>query len=298
MVRCFWKRPRSPTWIVYPFPDYSEFPRHRYPNTIIPVITGRGCGWGVCLFCSDVTSTAGRSFRSRSPQNVLSELAYHRSRYNCQLFVFTDLKMNSNLDMWRAIIGGIQKVAIGARWICSVHVGTHGDNGLSFSELKAARQAGLVRVTTGLESGSQRILDAMAKGTDLNVTSCFLENASRAGISVRATMIIGYPGEEPADIEYTTQFLEKHESLLQRIRLNRLQIQSGTQLAKLIARKPAKFPDVIVESNNHQQAHIEHHFKLAEDRRYRSAVSRLFKVVHTINRKQLSPEARDFEGVM
>ena len=51
-----------------PFPDYSQFPWSKYPNTIVPIITGRGCGWGVCTFCSDVTSTVGRTFRSRSPE--------------------------------------------------------------------------------------------------------------------------------------------------------------------------------------------------------------------------------------
>ena len=51
-----------------PFPDYSQFPWSKYPNIIVPMITGRGCGWGVCTFCSDVTSTAGRRFRSRSPK--------------------------------------------------------------------------------------------------------------------------------------------------------------------------------------------------------------------------------------
>src|SRR5205085_11553298 len=38
-----------------PFPDYADFPWSRYPNRIVPMITGRGCGWGACTFCSDVT---------------------------------------------------------------------------------------------------------------------------------------------------------------------------------------------------------------------------------------------------
>ncbi|MGI9013832.1 MAG: hypothetical protein ACR2GY_06230 [Phycisphaerales bacterium] len=29
-----------------PYPDYSDFPWQRYPNRIVPMITGRGCGWG------------------------------------------------------------------------------------------------------------------------------------------------------------------------------------------------------------------------------------------------------------
>jgi radical SAM superfamily enzyme YgiQ (UPF0313 family) len=68
-----------------PFPDYSDFPWQSYPNRIIPMISGRGCGWGVCKFCSDVTSTAGRSYRSRSPGNVREEIRYQADRYQASI---------------------------------------------------------------------------------------------------------------------------------------------------------------------------------------------------------------------
>lgn len=281
-----------------PFPDYSDFPWTKYPNTIIPIITGRGCGWGACLFCSDVTSTAGRSFRSRSPQNVLAEIACQHARHGGRLFVFTDLKINSDLAMWRALINEIQDVVPGARWIGSVHVGSHGDNGLTLDELKQARAAGMVRLTTGLESGSQRVLDGMIKGTDLDVTSRFLFDARAADHCVRVTIIIGYPGEEEADVDETTAFLKKHESCLDRISLNRFSIMSGTRFAQQMVRRRDKFATITNLSINHRQAQIQHHNTQTEDRAYRRAISRLFRVVNRINRKVLSPAARDFEGVM
>jgi radical SAM superfamily enzyme YgiQ (UPF0313 family) len=269
-----------------------------YPNTIVPLITGRGCGWGVCLFCSDVITAAGRTFRSRSPDNVLSEIAHQHARHECRLFVFTDLKLNSNLDVWHAVTDRMQSIVPGCRWIGAVHVGTHGDNGLSYEELKQAREAGMVRITTGLESGSQRTLDRMVKGTDLDATSRFLVHAEKAGISVRTTMIIGYPGEDPSDVDLTTRFLREHENCLERIKLNRLQIKAGTQFHKLVKRKPGKFPDIVVKSANHRQAQVYHHFRPTEDPEYRRAISRLLHIVHRINRKPLVAEARDFEGVM
>ena len=42
-----------------PVPDYADFPWDRYPNRIVSMLTGRGCGWGVCRFCSDVVTVAG-----------------------------------------------------------------------------------------------------------------------------------------------------------------------------------------------------------------------------------------------
>jgi radical SAM superfamily enzyme YgiQ (UPF0313 family) len=281
-----------------PFPDYRAFPWVNYPSTIVPMITGRGCGWGVCLFCSDVTSTSGRTFRSRSPEKVLAEIQFQHERHSARLFVFTDLKINSNLEMWWGLIGGVRRIVPGARWIGAVHVGSHGDNGLSLEELQQARAAGMVRVTTGLESGSQRVLDKMVKGTDLGATSRFLNGARAADISVRATMIIGYPGEESRDVDETTAFLEKHEECLERISLNRLEIKSGTQLAHQVERKPFRVPGVQIESVDHGQAEIRHRYAMTDDPGYRRAISRLFHVVHRINRKPLRPAARDFEGVM
>ena len=113
-----------------PFPDYSDFPWAAYPNRIVPIITGRGCGWGVCTFCSDVTSTAGRSYRSRSPDNVLSEIASHHRAHGVSRFVFTDLKLNSSVEMWRGLAAGMQAGGPWAQWIGAVHVGPEPDNGL------------------------------------------------------------------------------------------------------------------------------------------------------------------------
>src|SRR5205814_1832419 len=131
-----------------PFPDYTDFPWERYPNRIIPIITGRGCGWGVCSFCSDVTSTAGRTFRTRSPENVLAELHHQSQTHQAKLFAFTDLKLNSSLPMWRALLENFQQIVPGAEWIAAVHVGAREPNGLSADERKQARRAGMTRLTT------------------------------------------------------------------------------------------------------------------------------------------------------
>src|SRR5690606_13915213 len=100
-----------------PFPDYSDFPWQKYPNRIVPVLTGRGCGWGACTFCSDVASSAGRTFRSRSLACVLGEIHRHYVQYATNLFVMVDLKLNSNLEVWHALIDGIQVAAPAAQWV-------------------------------------------------------------------------------------------------------------------------------------------------------------------------------------
>jgi len=280
-----------------PFPDYSDFPWKAYPNRIVPVITGRGCGWGVCNFCSDVTSSAGRSFRSRSHDNVLRELSDHH-RHGASLFAFTDLKLNSSVEMWRSIIGGMQSAAPGAQWIGAVHAGTEADNGLSDADLRGAAKSGCVRLTTGLESGSQRVSDLMKKGTRLDAISSFLHSASSVGISCRCTMILGYPGETAEDVHASADFLASHTREIERASLNRLQIVTGTTLHQSLKRAPQKFKGFSIVREEGAMAQVDHRNDTMGTASHRKAVMHLLREVYRINARDLSARAREFDGVM
>lgn len=284
-----------------PFPDFRDFPWERYPNRIVPVITGRGCGWGVCTFCSDVVSTAGRTFRSRSPGHVLEEIGRHH-RDGTSLFVFTDLKLNSDLEVWQALLDGMQAVAPGARWVAAVHVDAMAahrpDNGLEGDALRRAAASGCVRLSTGLESGSQRVLDAMKKGTRIEATGRFLAAAAAAGISTRCTMILGYPTETAQDVAATVGFLEAYRATIERIKIGRFFIAHGTAFEHSLARAPAAYPRLRRLGEDAALGWIEHSFAPADRAAYRAAVLRLLGVIHRINRNPLRPAARDFEGVM
>ena len=281
-----------------PFPDYSDFPWAKYPQRIVPMITGRGCSWGACTFCSDVTSTAGRRFRSRSPANVCDEITFQYQEHDAQQFVFTDLKLNSDIDVWTTLHRRFQLLAPGATWVGSVHVDAHRDNGLTADDLQRAADAGMVRLTTGLESGSQRMLDAMKKGANLNVTSAFLRNAARAGISVRVTMIIGYPGETAADLRATAEFLERHSDAIERVLVNRFQIMTGTSFHRNLNQRPNLFPGVSDVTEDHRMAQLSHRLAETQEPAYRRQIRKVLRAAHNINRKPLMPVAAAFEGVM
>jgi len=281
-----------------PHPDYSDFPWGLYPNRIVPVITGRGCGWGVCTFCSDVASTAGRTYRSRSPTEVMAEIADHHRRYGVSRFVFTDLKLNSNVTMWRTISDRIQSIVPGAKWIGAVHVGAEADNGLSLADLHAAAASGCVRLTTGLETGSQRLSRLMRKGTRVESISRFLRDAAQVGISCRCTMVLGYPGETAEDVHLSAEFLERHTDAIERVSLNRLQITAGTRIHELLRRKPTRFQGVQVVNEEASTARVDHRYAEVEQPSHRKAVMRLLTAVHEINSKSLSRRAGEFEGVM
>jgi len=281
-----------------PFPDYTDFPWSLYPNRIVPIMAGRGCGWGRCRFCSDVITSAGRTFRSRSLENVLGELRYQRERHDTSLFVFLDLKLNSDLNLWRGLLERLPCVVPDASWTASVHVDSGKDNGLFRQDLIQARRAGLARVTSGLETASARLLQRMAKGSSLARTSEFIRDAAEAGIGVRLTTITGYPGEEPGDIEETTRFLSQHSRWIDRVVLNMFQLKPGTDLDRRSKLRDSYLPGVRRGPIDTTNAVIQFSNTAHDSRAYRRAVYKLMEVVHQINRRPLSGDAREFAGVM
>jgi len=281
-----------------PFADYTDFPWHRYPNRIVPIMTARGCEWARCRFCADVRTAAGRSFRSRSLDDVLDEIRHQRALHDASLFVFLDLKLNSDVALWRGLVDRLPDVAPGIRWTASVHVDARDENGLSRSDLMRAAQAGLTRITTGLESASEPLRKRMAKGTSLERTAAYLRDATEAGISVRLTTILGYPGEEPADVDTTARFLADHAPWIERVMLNRYTLMLDSDDDRRFRTDPLPSVPIRPGAVDPLTAIVEHENPTLATAAHRAAAYRLMAAVHAINRRPLLPKAQDFEGVM
>ena len=279
-----------------PIPDFRDFPWDRYPNRIVPIMAGRGCQWDKCRFCSDIISTSGRTFRTRSVESVLLEMQEQARRHGSSNFLFLDLKLNSWPDMIRGIARGIGKYVQGAEWIGTVHVDQRPDNGLSREDLETAVEGGMRRVSFGLESGSQRLLDAMRKGCTVERNSQFLHDAHAAGLSVRCTMFKGYPGETAEDMEATADFLERHVHLIDRIRFNEFTLTPDTAIwNEMQARNAAPLQ---VERIDHRRGKSTYRRREAASRAYRAAKSRALASVYAINKRPLRDSARQFDGLM
>ncbi|MFW5881422.1 MAG: B12-binding domain-containing radical SAM protein [Roseicyclus sp.] len=277
------------------YPDFDDFPWDRYPNRIVPILAGRGCQWDKCTFCSDVISASGRKFRSRTLESVLVECQVQAERYGARDFMFLDLKLNSHPAMLRGLARDLGAYVRGAQWIGTVHVDRRRDNGLSRRDLFAAAAGGMRRISFGLESGSQRLLDAMRKGCSVEGNEAFLKDAHDAGISVRCTMFKGYPGETAEDMEATADFLERNAGYIDRIRFNDFSVPLETPIHHALAEADAEVLRLTGLDPRHAKARY--------DRRrvtpaYRRAKARALAIVHEVNRKRLRSTARQFDGLM
>lgn len=281
-----------------PVPDFTDFPWDRYPVRIIPLMASRGCQWNKCSFCSDIISVSGRTFRTRGVESVLHEMREQANRHATQNFLFLDLKLNSNPALFRGIIENAQRVVRGAQWIGTVHVDQRRDNGLSRADLRAAANAGLRRVSFGLESGSQRMLDAMDKGCTVEANAEFIRNAHEAGISVRCTMFKGYPGETAEDLELTADFLERHLPYIDRIRYNEFSILTGTPIHRALIEGSGTYPHLHPTRMDNRNARLWYRNSETGDRHYRRAKARVLRLVYAINKRQIRSSARVFDGLM
>ena len=178
---------------------YFSLARH----PMVMLITGRGCP-NRCFFCLYPQTLHGYQYRFRSPENVLEELQYIRLELpQVKEIVFEDDTFTADEKRVIEICRLILKKNIDFGWFANVRVDTR------LETLKAMRAAGLKRCAVGFESGSQTILDVMAKGTTIEQAIEFKRYCDRLGILVHGCFMVGFPGETKQTMQQTFEFAKK-----------------------------------------------------------------------------------------
>lgn len=190
-----------------PFPDrgaidvgaYLGAWRRRHGFGAVSLITARGCPY-TCNWCSH--SVYGFTHRRRSPANVAEEVgrivAEHRPE---QLWYADDVFGISR--RWL-----IDYAAELERRRLRVPFETISREDRIDEEAAATLAAmGCRRLWLGTESGSQRVLDAMDRRTDAARAREVTRLLQRHGIEVGMFLMVGYDGEETADLEATVAHL-------------------------------------------------------------------------------------------
>lgn len=182
-----------------PFPDRTD--AHRY-NWMIDgkkattMMTSRGCN-GQCSFCCKAVMDKGIYFRS--PQNVIEEARQLRQE-GFGAVMFYDDSMAMKKDRLTAICEGLEPLDIS--WRCFVR--SDQADPVMFHQMA---QAGCREVLIGVESGSNKILKNIRKHETAEMHRRAIFWAQRAGIKVKALMIVGLPGETWSTIAESKQFI-------------------------------------------------------------------------------------------
>lgn len=190
-----------PAWDLVDVERYRRAWHRRHGYFSMNVATTRGCPYH-CNWCAK--PVWGQRYSARSPESVADEVAWLRRAYRPDHLTICD-------DIFGLVPGWIPRYAdaLAARGAVTPFRCLSRPDLLGEEVVSALGRAGCRTVWMGAESGSQRVLDAMEKGTTVEDVRRATARLRGAGIEVGFFVQFGYPGETVADIEATLALLRE-----------------------------------------------------------------------------------------
>jgi hypothetical protein len=207
-------------------PDFSGLDPAGYfnPHPVLPITASRGCYWERCLFCPEAVAPT-HPFAAAAPAAFPDLLLRLAARWQTRYFHFTDNALP--IPLLRALAAR-QTDLQGFAWYGFARFEPElQEEGLAAGLAKA----GCRLLQLGLESGSQKVLDRLGKGTRVETASAILHNLHRAGIATYVYIMLGTPGETEEDRQRTLEFLEEHAATIGFLNLAIMNLPRGSILA-------------------------------------------------------------------
>jgi anaerobic magnesium-protoporphyrin IX monomethyl ester cyclase len=189
-----------PAWDLVDVARYRAIWRRHHGYYSMNMVTTRGCPYH-CNWCAK--PIWGQRYNSRSPENVAAELRWLAETYQPDHIWFTDDIMGLKPRWLQRFADLVEEhdVRIPFKSLHRADLLLRGDT------VEALARAGAKTVWIGAESGSQKILDAMEKGTSVEQIYEAAARLRHAGIEVGFFLQFGYPGETRADIRRTMRMV-------------------------------------------------------------------------------------------
>jgi len=178
----------------------------------------RGCSYA-CNFCGNL-NLWGRIWRAPTPKLLIERMEDIISVYNTEYFRFSDAFFTAS-ESWT--IDFLQTLKKAKLDIC---FGIDSGINISGRVLKELSESGCLRITFGVESGSDRILKKINKPIKRKNIIKTIMKSKELGIWTRGGFIFGWHGETKEDIKETFSVV----NLLDDTELNILKVFPGTTL--------------------------------------------------------------------
>lgn len=178
-------------------PDYRNLPLDDYlaPGLILPYSASTGCYWNRCSFCPE--KAEGNPYSKLSTDQSIIDLKQLAATFKPTLIHLLDNAVAPSL-MRRMIEEPLE-----TDWYGFARV-TPELSDLNFC--KDLRNSGCAMLKLGIESGSQKVLNAMDKGINLELVEKSLESLHQAGIATYVYLLFGTPAESMVQARQTLDF--------------------------------------------------------------------------------------------
>jgi anaerobic magnesium-protoporphyrin IX monomethyl ester cyclase len=191
-----------PAWDIIDLEPYRQSWLKHAGYFSMNMATTRGCPFK-CNWCAK--PIYGNRYNTRSPQNVVTELIMLKANFKFDHIWFCDDIFGLKPGWIKEFADLIEKENLLFRFKMQGRV----DLLLKENMVRDLARAGCDNIWMGAESGSQKILDAMDKGTSVQQIFEATRLLKKNGIKPSFFIQFGYPGENYEDIRKTISMINK-----------------------------------------------------------------------------------------
>jgi radical SAM superfamily enzyme YgiQ (UPF0313 family) len=192
-----------------PWPDRGAIAMERYLDTwkryhgasSVSLVTARGCPY-TCTWCSH--SVFGHTHRRRTPADVAAEVSWIKETYDPDQLWYADDVFTIAHRWFQQFASELKQRQVYIPFECISRA-----DRLNSEIIDTLAEMGCRRLWIGSESGSQRILDAMKRKTEVTDVQAKTRMLQERGIEVGMFVMLGYEGERIEDIEATVAHLKQ-----------------------------------------------------------------------------------------
>ncbi|GAB2545673.1 B12-binding domain-containing radical SAM protein [Rhodanobacter koreensis] len=188
-----------PAWDLVDIERYRAMWLERHGYFSLNMAASRGCPFR-CNWCAK--PIWGNHYKQRGPQDIAAEMTYLKQTFRPDHIWLADDIFGFHVD-WVTEFAGHLRAADGS---VPFTIQTRADL-ISERMASALEQAGCAEAWIGAESGSQRVLDAMTKGTKVADLIAARMRLGEHGIRVGFFIQLGYLGEHLADLLATRELV-------------------------------------------------------------------------------------------
>lgn len=189
-----------PAWDLVDIRPYKTVWLQKHGYFSINMATTRGCPYK-CNWCAK--PIYGNAYNMRSPQNVAEEIVLLRRLFAIDHIWFADDIFGLKRSWVAAFADIVQEQALNIPF----KIQSRADLLVQENYVQHLQLAGCNEVWMGAESGSQKVLDAMDKGTTVAQIRRARQLLKQYDIRAAFFLQFGYPGETQNDIAATHKLL-------------------------------------------------------------------------------------------